>query len=373
MAMPPATSLCEGDRGAKFSERNILAAAACGVHDFIRHHGVDPKQVLLDAGVEERLLGNPKVALDLGSYVDMMELAAGHTGNDNFGLRFGQQFKPEMLGLIGEIALASPSLGGAVANLAELFPYHQQATETRLVRDEQFLRLEYRILDGRIVERRQDAELTLGMFVNVFRHCLGSHWAPDEVHCEHLKPEGWREHERAFDAPVYFGQRTNAIIFRDRDLSRRMPQGDLHRLGELRDELIRIAGGIGGVSFLDKVKGEIRSRLPTEGASIIAVADAIGLTRWTFQRRLAEYGLNFSDLVDLVRRELAAIYIRQPHIAVTEIAFALGYSELSALSRAFRRWYGASPQQLRAMPLAYPMNGRDPPDDDSTDPRPDFL
>jgi AraC-like DNA-binding protein len=332
----------------KLSERNILAAAAYGVHDFISQHGVDPQQVLSDAGVEGRLLENPKVALDLGSYVDMMELAAARTGNDNFGLRFGLQFKPERLGLIGGIAVASPSLGGAVANLAELFPYHQQATETRLVRDDQFLRLEYRILDGRIVERRQDAELTLGMFVNVFRHCLGSHWAPCEVHCEHLKPEGWREHERAFDAPVHFGQRTNAIIFRDWDLSRRMPQGDLHRLGQLRNELIGVAGGTGAVSFLDKLKGEIRSRLPAEAMSITAVADAMGLPRWTFQRRLAEYGLNFSDLVDLVRRELAAIYIRQHHVAVTDIAFALGYSELSALSRAFRRWYGASPQQLRA-------------------------
>jgi len=354
----------------KLSERNILAAAASGVHDFISQHGVDPQQVLLDAGVEERLLGNPRVALDLGSYVDMMELAAARTGNDNFGLRFGLQFKPEMLGLIGGIAVASPSLGGAVANLAELFPYHQQATETRLIRDGPFLRLEYRILDGRILERRQDAELTLGMFVNVFRHCLGPHWAPEEVHCEHLKPEGWREHERAFDAPVHFAQRTNAVIFRDLDLSRRMPQGNLHRLGQLRDELIGVAGGVGAVSFLDKVKGEIRSHLPAEASGIAAIADAMGVPRWTFQRRLADHGLNFSDLVDLVRRELAAIYIRQPHVAVTEIAFALGYSELSALSRAFRRWYGASPQQLRSMSVAHPLSTGDHPNDDFAQPWP---
>jgi AraC-like DNA-binding protein len=347
-ARPALSAFKRINRSREVSEGKILAAAASGVYEFISYHGVDPQRVLADCGVERNLLGNPKLALDLGSYVHMMERASFSTGNDNFGLEFGQAFKPEMLGLIGWIALASPSLEAAVVNLAKLFPYHQQATETRLVCDGRYLRLEYRILDGRIVERRQDAELTLGMFANIFRHCLGVGWAPEAVHCEHLKPDGWREHERVFNAAVHFGQRTNAIVFRRQDLSRRMPHADLKRLGNFRNELIRVAGGVGTVSLLDKLKAEIRASLPGGALGIGDVADILRLPRWTLQRRLAEQGLNFAMVVDLTRRELAAVYIRQPHVAATDIAFALGYSELSALSRAFRRWYGLSPQQLRA-------------------------
>lgn len=65
------------------------------------------------------------------------------------------------------------------------------------------------------------------------------------------------------------------------------------------------------------------------------------------QRRLGEMGMTFSDIVDLVRKDMAKRYLSQPHLSVTDIAFLLGYSELSAFSRACRRWYDASPQQCR--------------------------
>lgn len=331
-------------------QRNILAAAANGVRSFIACNGGDAESVFVRVGVDEKRLTDPKLALDLGAYVGMMEEAAAETRNDNFGLWYGQQFQPAMLGLIGEIALASPTIGAAVANLAELFPYHQQATETRLSREGDLLRLEYRILDGCILERRQDAELTMGMFTNVFRHCLGGGWVPEEVHCEHPKPEGWREHETAFGAPVHFAQRTNAVVFRDADLHRPMPQGDLVRLTRLRDELVCLAGTTGAVCFLDRVKGEVRSRLPDGAPAVEAVAEVMGLARWTLQRRLGDYGLSYSDVIDDVRRDLATLHVRQRHVAIADISFMLGYSEVSAFSRAFRRWHGVSPQAFRAAP-----------------------
>jgi AraC-like DNA-binding protein len=41
------------------------------------------------------------------------------------------------------------------------------------------------------------------------------------------------------------------------------------------------------------------------------------------------------------------IYVAQPHIALTEIASLLGYSELSAFSRAFKRWTATSPAEFK--------------------------
>jgi len=335
-------------------QHNILAAAACGITDFIERQGGRSHRVMLRAGIDERALERPTLALDLGAYVAMMEVAARDTGNDNFGLLYGQQFQPEMLGLIGAVALASPTLGAALDNLARLFPFHQQATETRFRRDGGLLRLEYRILDGRVVERRQDAELTMGMFANVVRACLGPAWMPEEVHFEHPRPEAWRQHEAVFDAPVHFGQRTNALVLRDRDLDRRMPAGDLARLATLSGTLVGIARGTGNPGLLDRLKAEIRACLPEGYPYIEDVAGALGTARWTLQRRLGEEGLVFSDVVEQVRRDLAAVYIRQPHVPITDIGFLLGYSEVSAFSRAFRRWYGVSPRAMRDRSMGTP-------------------
>jgi AraC-like DNA-binding protein len=329
------------------SQRNVLAAAATGFREFMSRHGGAADEVFARVDLAEDQLKDINRPVDLGSYVRMMELAAAETRNDNFGLWFGQQFKPEMLGLIGEIAIASPTLGAALDNLARWFPYHQQATYTSVKRQGGLLSLEYRIIDGGIVERRQDAELTLGILVNLFRHALGKNWAPEEIHFEHPKPEGWREHQQAFSARVHFGQRTNAVIFRNDKLHQRMPQRELRKVDLLRERLVRIGGGIGVLSLLDHVKGEIRSCLPDGVPYIETIADAVRMQRWTLQRRLADYGLSFSGVVDLVRRELAERQIRQPYLTVLEMSNILGYSELSAFSRAFRRWFGVSPQKFR--------------------------
>ena len=330
------------------SRRNVLASATTGFRDFVSRNGGAAERVFVRVGLTDDQLADINCPIDLGTYVQMMELASAETGNDNFGLWFGQQFKPEMLGLIGGIAITSPTLGAALENLATLFPYHQQATYTAVTRQGELLRLEYRIIDGSIVERRQDAELTLGMFVNVFRHCLGSHWAPEEIHFEHPKPGDWRQHCEAFSAPVHFGQRSNALIFRNDRLHQRMPYGDLHKANMLCKQLMRLGGGVGVLSLLGHVKGEIRSCLPDGVPYIENIADLIGLQRWTLQRRLAEYGLSFSEVIDLVRRELAERHIRQCYVTILEMSEILGYSELSAFSRAFRRWFGVSPQKYRA-------------------------
>jgi AraC-like DNA-binding protein len=272
-------------------------------------------------------------------------------------LWFGQQFQPEMLGLIGAVAIASPTLGSGLESMARFFPYHQQATHTAFICQGDFARLEYRIIDGGIVDRRHDAELTLGMFANVLRHCLGASWAPEAIHFEHPRPSEWREHRQAFGAPVQFGQRMNALIFRSDRLQQAMPRGNLYRADSYCEELMRISGDTGVLSLLDHVKGEIRSGLPEGVPAIESVADAVGMPRWTLQRRLGSHGLSFSGAIDVVRRELAERHVRQRFVPLADISDMLGYSELSAFSRAFHRWFGVSPQRFRAG-TACPVSGQ---------------
>nr|MBP6706841.1 AraC family transcriptional regulator ligand-binding domain-containing protein [Achromobacter sp.] len=110
---------------------SILSAAATGLVSFILLEGGDPDRVLGLAGVSATALGQPASSLGLDLYCRVMEQAAADTCNGNFGLRYGQQFEPGQLGLLGYVALASPTVGAAFENISGLFHHHQQRSILR--------------------------------------------------------------------------------------------------------------------------------------------------------------------------------------------------------------------------------------------------
>ena len=98
------------------------------------------------------------------------------------------------------------------------------------------------------------------------------------------------------------------------------------------------------------------ARIVADGAgsswpSLALVAKRLGLSPRTLRRRLAADGSSFSAVAADTRQELARRYVASPDVAITEVAFLLGYSEVSAFHRAFRRWTGSTPAAFRAQAL----------------------
>ncbi|KFL87669.1 Transcriptional Regulator, AraC family [Acetobacter malorum] len=220
---------------------SVLAAAAWGVERFMQDRGGDIDRIAGRAGLSTRQFSLPTDALDLGAYCRLFHEAAADTQDGNIGLWFGQQFDPRKLGLIGYVALLSPTVSDALHNLASHFGYHQARTETRFVQQGDLLRLDYAIRDPAILTRRHDAELTMGMFCNILRHALGPDWAPEEVHFEHSQPEQAEEHRQAFQANIRFQCPTNSLVFRRTGLERPMPDADPIMLEVIRSSLISLA------------------------------------------------------------------------------------------------------------------------------------
>lgn len=328
----------------------VLACAATGIVPFIERLKGDIDGIFGNAGIAPSMAGSPTLRLPLASYVRLFETAARRTGHDNFGLWFGHQFQPRDLGLWGYATVSAPTVGAALENLVGLFGLHQESSVMNLRRDgDGLLRLEYQVTAPDIVERRQDAELSLGMFLNVLREALPA-WAPEEVHFEHPKPAAWREHERAFAAPVYFSQPINALVFRADVLGRPMPASDARLMAMMR-ACLETLGHPGETPWLDRVRTAIRANLPRGYPTLGRVAAELGVPAAQVQRELGLEGVSFRDLVERTRRDLAHSYLGQRQLPLTEIALLLGYSELSAFSRAFTRWTGACPRAWRGQGL----------------------
>ena len=327
----------------------VLAAAADGVVDLIARHNGDIDSIFGTAGLEIREIDSPFNEINLSQYCALFEEAAARTGNDNFGLSFGQRFEPRRLGAIGRLAVHSPTMAAAIGNFVRYFPAHQDHSILTLEDDGGLMWLHYQIIHPRIGRRRQDAELSLGMFCNIFWHGLGPGWQPMEIHFEHPRSDGHVEHETCFRAPVRFGQRSNSIAFCKRDLDAVMPTSDPYLLSVIERFLVeRQALRSEPEDLVGALRARIRIRLGGKAPTLSEFGKEFGVSARTMQRRLRDCGVSFHDLLRGARRELALSYVRDTDIALTDVALALGYSEHSAFTRAFRAWTGLSPQRYRS-------------------------
>jgi AraC-like DNA-binding protein len=115
------------------------------------------------------------------------------------------------------------------------------------------------------------------------------------------------------------------------------------RLWALAQERMRSSSG-----FSQKVRDLIGRQLESGRARAAVIADQLNMSRQTLYKRLKEENQTFAALLDQVRREQALSYLQDPDHSLTEMAQRLGFSELSAFSRAFKRWMGQSPAQYRS-------------------------
>lgn len=101
-------------------------------------------------------------------------------------------------------------------------------------------------------------------------------------------------------------------------------------------------------SFQSRVQNAIVPLLPHGKAVVGEIAPRLGISRRTLARRLSFEGLSFTDVLEDLKLHLARQYLADRDLQISEIAWLLGYQEIGAFSRAFKRWTGKSPRDARS-------------------------
>jgi AraC-like DNA-binding protein len=167
-----------------------------------------------------------------------------------------------------------------------------------------------------------------------------------EVWFSHLRVSRASVYAKRFECPVKFGQAFDGIFLSEADYKSKVIAGDPNIFSsELRMILARFPAHSPGVEEL--VRQAISRALLEEDCTRAQVAASLGMHSRTLQRRLCEIGRSFEAIRDEVRRNLAVRYLARSDLYFTEIACRLGFSEPAVLSRSCRRWFAATPSELR--------------------------
>jgi AraC-like DNA-binding protein len=326
----------------------ISLAAATGLVEAIEAAGQDPAKVLDPLGLDRRVLSDPHGFIPAADFARALEEAARATGDECFGLHFGQNYHPKNLGPLAYVVLNSPTMGVAFENVARYLRVHNTAAEVSFVVGQQWDYLRH-LLSGLPVEgRRQHNEFSAAVGLGLIRLMAGSGWTPVEVEFEHAAPAQASEHSRVFGAPVSFGRTTNGFVIEHEFSGRQIPAADERLYPIIREYLDRVLEELPREDgLLASVRRGIMESLRQEEPTLTRVAQRIAVGPRTLQRGLKEQGVDFKGLVDDTRRRFSLRYLQDSKHTLTEVAYLLGYSEVSAFNRAFKRWTGSTPAEYR--------------------------
>jgi AraC-like DNA-binding protein len=182
------------------------------------------------------------------------------------------------------------------------------------------------------------------------RNLLAARPLPLRVAFPHQKPKGTTAHRRVFGDSVHFGQPRAELVFATADLEQPLASHDPSVLQAFVDEEERLslAAVHAATSTKERVRHLLHARMRVGDASLASIASALGLSTRSLQRKLLEEDAPFSALVEEVRASEAKRYVVERKLSFGEIAFRLGFSQQSAFFRAFKRWTGTTPSELRA-------------------------
>jgi AraC-like DNA-binding protein len=336
-----------------------LASLVYGLDGYLRERGADPLAVLDRAGLAAGDLADPERRVPLIRFLRLLEICANELGDPLFGLRFGIQYDPRHAGVVGNVALASRTVRTALQTIGRYLPTMVDSAVYGLDVEGGMAHAYSYYVDPLMMAYRQKNDWGVAFVCNVIRHGLGEpDWAPTEVLLPQLPAEsaaGRRERLGLLRANFHGGRAWAGIRFDAAVLEHPMKTADamierlMQHYGDLRlaglktqhDELHRLRHGI--------------AQLVVEGDSRVErLAQALGWSVRTLQRRLAVRGLSYSDLLSQARKTLALNLLENPSLGIAQIAYCLGYSEVSTFNHAFRRWVGQAPRDYRSSRKPFP-------------------
>ncbi|MDO8423486.1 MAG: AraC family transcriptional regulator [Parvibaculum sp.] len=304
------------------------------------------------ASFDERwqsLIDDDEAYIGQGRYMKTLELAALETGDPLFPLKLGLRTRLSDLGVMGRAVAAMPTLGAAARLAAKhLATYQQGATISLEPASEGHVRLTYRVGQRLSAALEADIDFTLGVLLGVLRAAVGPQWNAREVHVFYGPVEHKSTLERFVRSPVWFLQDASGIVFDASLLGLPMPGAD-PALGHALDAYL---GSIEKTSVLkadivSQLRLYIVSRLGSDDVSVGGAARTCHMSQRTLQRRLAEVGKTFVELVTETRRDIAERLLLASSLSSGEIGLRCGYTDPTNFHRAFVRWTGTTPGRFR--------------------------
>ena len=314
--------------------------------NYLLQQGASSDQIALHCDNLLVLIKDQDARVPLTTYTRLWDFAVSWTGNNALGLTLGMQQDFSAMGIVGHVVFNSENLRSGLAEYIRLFGVVNDAVSLNLSNDDNhgYLNFIHHYPEHYCIP---DIERSLALALYRTRAWLGKSLPLTSVHFQHKPPTYHKQYQRVFACPVYFNQSECKIVFEKHYFEMQPRQTNPY----LKTAALQYANNLLSMfrqrSLADRVRALIYREIDQHEPSIDKVSSRLNMSKQTLYRKLKIEGICFQQLVESVRFDKARQLLGQSTLNTSEIALMLGFSELSAFSRAFKRWSGMSPKEFR--------------------------
>jgi AraC-like DNA-binding protein len=311
--------------------------------------GLDAGPLLKKAGLTPQQIDDATVRINVRDQINFLNLAADALQDDLLGFHLAQPPDLREMGLLYYVSASSDTLAQALRRTARYSTIVNEGVSLNYLNDKDAT-ISFRYVGvSRHLDRHQ-MEFFATIVVRVCRKLTGQHMFPARMRLTHRRPTVSPELVEFFGGDIEFGAASDDITFpasvgllpvvgADPYLNRLLTQ-------YCEDALARRPASLG--SFRSAVENTVVPLLPHGKAQASEIAVRLGVSQRTLARRLAAEGVTYSDVLEDLRSNLAQRYLADDALTISQIAWLLGYQEVSAFTHAFKRWIGMTPREARA-------------------------
>ena len=339
-------------RGASAGLRSIpratggIARLACAR---LRELGKDVPAVLAEVGARPEQVNDDAIQLEVPKQIRILELAAEEVKDELLGFHLARNFDLREIGLVYYVIASSERLAEALLNGKRYCRIMNEGIRIDVRLDDRTFAIALDYVDVERQSDRHQIEFWLVTVVRICRQVTATRLAAHHLRIRHRRNEMPAEFRSFFGCDVEFGAAGDEIIFpasvaslpivaRDNysnDLLQRYAQAALADRPRER------------ASLRSAVERVLPLLLPHAKASASNVAQKLAISTRTLSRKLRDEDVAFGEILEETRAALAKRYLAERDLPVSEIAWLLGYVEVSSFTNAFKRWTGMTPRQFR--------------------------
>ena len=275
------------------------------------------------------------------------------TADDCFGLHFGESLQLAALGVTGNLIRTSNTIAAALDMAAALTGLITDLFTIEVTRGEDTFAVNFIPADNNWaddVEARQTLDMLMVFVIHEMDGLVLTKVSPKRVSIT-LTNGNLKEYKRVMRCEHVAVGHKNTLHFDNKYLDVPIISADY----ELQVFLVKQAGLIPREfsvmpAFRDQVYQYLISNAYLGVLGMKQVAANLNMSIRTFQRKLEAEHITFKELADKARKTLAIAYLNSGDHQIKEISYMLGYNEMSAFSRTFKRWTGTTPAKFRQEP-----------------------